>query len=120
MAVRVRVASAAASALSGASPDPRSRRNARTGATGNLGAPPKPPNWVSSYSTSSRTTPSHASGVGRLPANGTDCSARVAAIIDAFDSTSSRRFRHASITASRTWRNAGCPWAGRGGQYVPA
>ena len=35
-------------------------------------------------------------------------------------SRSSRRSRHASATACRSWRKLGIPWRGSGGKYVPA
>ena len=102
------------------SSSPRRSRYSSTGAGGNLGERPKPPQTGSKTArrfSSARSSSSAASGSGdgRRRELERMCSTRFALE----SRTSSRLSRHASATASSTCRKAGRPWRGSGGKYVP-
>lgn len=89
-------------------------------ATGNFGAPPKPPNSASSLAARPRAASARAAASGRLDAVVSAASARAAVTASADSSAWARRVVHASRTAASTSRNAGIGGRASGGQYVPA
>ena len=93
-------------------------------AGGNFGAPPKPALVRSNDAASSLAAvariASFGSGDSAIPGSGVSRSAKALSIAAAEASTSARRVRQASVTASNTIGKDGRPCIGCGGKYVPA
>jgi len=86
---------------------------------GNFGAPPKPADPSSNVVASCATAASRTSAVSGAGSPRSSRAEMAPTMAVPADSSSGRRCAHASVTAESTCRNAGMPWAGRGGKYVP-
>ena len=103
------------------SSSPRRSRNSSTGAGGNFGARPQPPQLRVEARARARAARRRAArrSAARPTAAGARSSGCARSSFAPERSTSSRWSRHASATASSTCLNDGRPCRGSGGKYVP-
>src|SRR3712207_5970964 len=87
-------------------------RNSSSMDGGNFGAPPKPPQRSSRSAASAATARSSTSGVSGAGVPRSSRAEIPSAMREPAASSSSRRVRHASVTAASSWRNDGMPCAG--------